>query len=302
MSIEILGIDLYHILSWFIVYSFVGWVWESCYVSIKNRRWVNRGFINGPFVTIYGVGAVLIYVILRPLEGNLIGLYFGGMALATALEYVTGVLMEMIFHTNWWDYSAKRFNFQGKICLGSSIAWGFFTLALFYIFQPPVAYLVDLVSREQGVFLVKTWLIVYAVDFGFSTAAAFDLKGKLQKLDSVKEELLDFLKESKLYEGVEELRDRAEDYRMELERHRFSEISEEKKKKFYELLERLGESDGNLRDRKQQVVERYDEMIRRYGEIRKSFGSISKRHIKAYPNLISKKDRLIRYKKNRKQR
>ena len=140
MSFEILGVDLYHILSWFIVYSFMGWIWESCYVSAKSKKWVNRGFVSGPFVTIYGVGAVTVYVILRPVAGNILELYFAGVAVATILEYVTGVLMEAIFHTNWWDYSDKKFNFQGKICLGSSVAWGFFTLILFYVFQSETLY------------------------------------------------------------------------------------------------------------------------------------------------------------------
>ena len=70
LSFEILGVDLYHILSWFIVYSFMGWIWESCYVSAKSKKWVNRGFVSGPFVTIYGVGAVTVYVILRPVAGT----------------------------------------------------------------------------------------------------------------------------------------------------------------------------------------------------------------------------------------
>ncbi len=138
MGFEILGVDLYHILSWFIVYSFMGWIWESCYVSAKSKKWVNRGFVSGPFVTIYGVGAVTVYVILRPVAGNILELYFAGVAVATILEYVAGVLMEAVFHANWWDYSNKKFNFQGKICLGSSVAWGFFTLILFYVFQPVV--------------------------------------------------------------------------------------------------------------------------------------------------------------------
>lgn len=154
MSFEILGVDLYHILSWFIVYSFMGWIWESCYVSAKSKKWVNRGFVSGPFVTIYGVGAVTVYVILRPVAGNILELYFAGVAVATILEYVTGVLMEAIFHTNWWDYSGKKFNFQGKICLGSSVAWGFFTLILFYIFQPFVGNLVEMVPRKTGIVLV----------------------------------------------------------------------------------------------------------------------------------------------------
>ena len=76
MSFEILGVDLYHILSWFIVYSFMGWIWESCYVSAKSKKWVNRGFVSGPFVTIYGVGAVTVYVILRPVAAKHPGTLF----------------------------------------------------------------------------------------------------------------------------------------------------------------------------------------------------------------------------------
>lgn len=109
------------------------------------------------------------------------GTLFCRVAVATILEYVTGVLMEAIFHTNWWDYSDKKFNFQGKICLGSSVAWGFFTLILFYIFQPFVGNLVEMVPRKTGIVLVYVWLAGYTVDFAFSAAAAFDLRNKMKK-------------------------------------------------------------------------------------------------------------------------
>ena len=124
---KILGVDLYHVLAWFWLYSFCGWIWESSYVSIRQKKLVNRGFVNGPLLTLYGTGAVMVYLILRPFEANVWALYFGGVIVATVLEYVTGVLMETIFHAHWWDYSNQKFNFQGKICLSSSIAWGFFT-------------------------------------------------------------------------------------------------------------------------------------------------------------------------------
>lgn len=121
---KILGVDLYHVLAWFWLYSFCGWIWESSYVSIRQKKLVNRGFVNGPLLTLYGTGAVMVYLILRPFEANVWALYFGGVIVATVLEYVTGVLMETIFHAHWWDYSNQKFNFQGKICLSSSIAWG----------------------------------------------------------------------------------------------------------------------------------------------------------------------------------
>ena len=278
MSFEILGVDLYHILSWFIVYSFMGWIWESCYVSAKSKKWVNRGFVSGPFVTIYGVGAVTVYVILRPVAGNILELYFAGVAVATILEYVTGVLMEAIFHTNWWDYSDKKFNFQGKICLGSSVAWGFFTLILFYIFQP-------------------------FVGFAFSAAAAFDLRNKMKKLDVVWDEFQENLRDTKLYEVAEEARAKAEVYRMGLPVGKWNDMIEERKKLFRETVERYSANDSRLLETKDNILGKYEEFVQKYGDVKKSIRHISRRHLRAYPNMVSsfERRRRLTLKKNRKQ-
>ena len=85
-SLTIRGIDMYHLVSWFFIYSFLGWLWETCYVSAKEGEWVNRDFINGPFCTIYGCGALAVYLVLYPFQENLLILYFGGVIVATALE------------------------------------------------------------------------------------------------------------------------------------------------------------------------------------------------------------------------
>lgn len=198
MSRQILGVQLYNILAWFYIYSFFGWIWESLYVSAKNRKWVNRGFVRGPLVTIYGVGAVTVYLVLKPLQGYPVGLYFGGVLTATLLEYVTGVLMEAIFHTNWWDYSDKKFNFQGKICLGSSIAWGFFSLVLFYVLQPFVEWLVTLADIRIGIGLVTAVTVLYAVDFGFAWASAINWRKKLHSLKWNMERFEDFIEKNGL--------------------------------------------------------------------------------------------------------
>lgn len=187
-SLSILGIDFYHLINWFILYSFFGWLWETCYVSAKRRKYVNRGFINGPFCTIYGCGAVSVYVILKPVSGNLLWLYLGGVVVATVLEYITAVLMEMIFHTSWWDYSDDKFNFQGHICMRASLGWGFFTVLLFRVFQPVVEYVVALYPVFVGEIGVCVIGVVYAVDFGFSAAAAFSIQEKLPAIEAAMEQ------------------------------------------------------------------------------------------------------------------
>ena len=187
-DLTVCGIDFYHLMNWLIIYSFFGWVWETCYVSVKSGKFVNRGFINGPLCTIYGFGAVSVYVILRPFSDNLLYLYLGGVVVATALEYVTAVLMESIFHTSWWDYSDNKFNFQGRICLGASLGWGAFTVILFKVLHPLVESIVILYPVYVGEIGICVIGVGYVVDFAFSAAAAFHIHEKLPVIEAAMEQ------------------------------------------------------------------------------------------------------------------
>ena len=187
-NLTVCGIDFYHLMNWLIIYSFFGWVWETCYVSVKSGKFVNRGFINGPLCTIYGFGAVSVYMILRPFSDNLLYLYLGGVVVATALEYVTAVLMESIFHTSWWDYSDNKFNFQGRICLGASLGWGAFTVILFKVLHPLVESIVILYPVYVGEIGICVIGVGYVVDFAFSAAAAFRIQEKLPVIEAAMEQ------------------------------------------------------------------------------------------------------------------
>lgn len=187
-NLTVCGIDFYHLMNWLIIYSFFGLVWETCYVSVKSGKFVNRGFINGPLCTIYGFGAVSVYVILRPFSDNLLYLYLGGVVVATALEYVTAVLMESIFHTSWWDYSDNKFNFQGRICLGASLGWGAFTVILFKVLHPLVESIVILYPVYVGEIGICVIGVGYVVDFAFSAAAAFRIQEKLPVIEAAMEQ------------------------------------------------------------------------------------------------------------------
>ena len=129
----------------FFFYCFCGWVWESCYVSAKQRHWVNRGFLHGPLLPIYGSGAIIILFATLPVADNFWLVYFLGMLAATALEYVVGAVMEQLFKVRYWDYTKQPFNLHGYICLTSSIAWGFFSDLLIYVIHlhHPVLSLLD---------------------------------------------------------------------------------------------------------------------------------------------------------------
>ena len=108
----------------FFLYSFLGWIWESGYVSLREKRWMNRGFLNGPLLPIYGFGAVFILLFTLPVAANPLLVFLMGMAGATLLEYVTGSFLENTFHVRYWDYSMYRWNLHGHICLAASLCWG----------------------------------------------------------------------------------------------------------------------------------------------------------------------------------
>lgn len=166
----------------FFFYCFCGWLWESCYVSAKERRWVNRGFLEGPILPIYGSGAILILFTTLPVERSLPLIWLFGMFSATLLEYVTGAVMERLFSVRYWDYSAQPFNLHGYICLTSSIAWGFFSVFLVRFLHPPVGRLLSTFPS----FLVDPCaclLVVCAtVDTVRSVQAALDLREILTRL------------------------------------------------------------------------------------------------------------------------
>ena len=131
----------YNMIQWlafFYFYCFFGWCFESTYVSIRKRQWVNRGFMRGALLPLYGSGAIMMLVISMPFQDNILLTFIAGVIGATILEYFTGVCMEAMFQIRYWDYSNQPFNFQGHICLSSSIAWGFLTILMTKVIHKPI--------------------------------------------------------------------------------------------------------------------------------------------------------------------
>jgi uncharacterized membrane protein len=173
----------------FFFYCFCGWVWESCYVSIRQRRWVNRGFLYGPLLPIYGFGAILVLLVTLPVEDNLYLVWLLGMIAATVLEYVTGAVMERLFKVRYWDYSNRKFNLNGHICLICSIAWGFFSILLVRYIHPPIGRLLTRVPDFLVDPLALLLTIAGTVDTVKSFQAAMDLRETLTRLTEENEAL-----------------------------------------------------------------------------------------------------------------
>lgn len=161
----IFGNDVYYVLLWFLAYSIIGWMMESVYMSICNRKLTNRGFSRGPLCPIYGVGALTVYFLLSPYSNNKILLFFLGAILATAVEWVTAGIMKRIFGGIWWDYTDKPFNYKGILCLESTLAWGMFTVILFGPLHKFVDGIVKAIPFRVGQIIGTLLILAYIVDF-----------------------------------------------------------------------------------------------------------------------------------------
>ena len=176
-------------LAFFYIYCFLGWCFESSYVSIKEHRLVNRGFLRGPAIPIYGFGAVTMLFVSYPYKDALLACFISGMIGATTLEYFTGSVMEQLFKVRYWDYSDQKFNYNGYICLSSSIVWGLFTILLDHVFHHFVLNLLSPFSDNAITIIVIIATAVFSFDAINSVRAALSLASALEAMHKVRKNL-----------------------------------------------------------------------------------------------------------------
>lgn len=188
-------------LLFFFIYCFLGWCWESAYVSARKRQWVNRGFLKGPFLPIYGSGALAVLIATLPVRAYPALVYVFGLLGATLLELVTGICMESLFHVRYWDYSSQKFNYKGHICLSSSIAWGFFSLAMIYGFHRPIERMVlGFPYWFTNVFSFVLTAVV-AADFAVSFKTAMELRDILDGMERIRDEMKKLQRRAEIIEA-----------------------------------------------------------------------------------------------------
>jgi len=236
-------------LLFFFIYCFLGWCWESAYVSVRKKHWVNRGFLKGPFLPIYGSGALAVLVATLPVRGYPVLVYVFGLIGATLLELVTGICMERLFHVRYWDYSNQKFNFKGHICLSSSVAWGFFSLAMIYGFHKPIENLVWGLPNWMTDISALILTAVVAGDFAVSFKTAMELRDILDGMERVKEEMRRMQRRAEIIEAF--LADSAE------------KKSEEFRTGIQERKEDVMDELRQIREKQQIYVERMKDGIRR---------------------------------------
>lgn len=177
----------------FAVYSLIGWACESAYCSAEARRWINRGFLAGPFCPIYAVGAGFLLLTFRrvlalpqvtrdTLPGHMALVFAVGTVVTTAVEYGSALLLEGLFHARWWDYSHCRFNFKGRICLTNSLLFGLLSTALVYFLEPAVSLMLAALPRPLLPWLAGAFAVYFCADAGFTVASVLNLNQRLEAL------------------------------------------------------------------------------------------------------------------------
>ena len=294
----------------FYLYCFLGWCFESTVVSVQQRHFVNRGFLRGPMLPIYGFGATILLHVSLPLYNRPAALFLASMAAATVFEYAVGVIMEKLFKVKYWDYSEHRFQFQGRICLQSSLCWGFLGLILARVIHPPVEWIVAGLPFVLLIVVDILFTAAFAGDVAVSVRTALDLAKLLEELDELRAQgaqLRQELSESALVrltnlsyrvdEARGEFAERMDDAREKLGDMResagdaYDQLTETAKVQLTNLSYRVDEARGEFAEKaddvKEQIRARLDELRCRFDTRADSLGRTRKSMLRGNPTARS---------------
>ncbi len=173
----------------FIIYSFIGWLVEVIQVLIKEKKFVNRGFLIGPYCPIYGVGGIAINLLLKKYMDDPIILFFMSIIICSILEYFTSYIMEKLFKTRWWDYSNYKFNINGRICLETMWAFGLLACLVIYFVNRPIIYVLELIPQILFNIIFYILLVIFLIDNIISFKIISNVKSTVKsiKKDSTEE-------------------------------------------------------------------------------------------------------------------
>ena len=270
----------YQWMAFFYIYCVLGWIWETSYVSVCKRKFVNRGFLHGPVIPIYGCGAVMMLLVTQPVQESLVLTYLAGMAGATLLELVTGWAMERLFKVRYWDYSHHKIQFGGYICLTSSLFWGVLTVLLVRVLHAPIERLVLGLPARLVMAAVAVFTILFVWDVIVSVREALDMRRLLVAAEKLREDMERLQRElsQRMEQQRHELAQRMDQQKAELaqrvdqQRAEFAQRMDQSREDF---SARLDERRAELADRLAQLRQQNEE---RLAELRDARSRLRRRH------------------------
>lgn len=306
--------NFYELVWIFIIYAFIGWCTEVSYAALDRGIFVNRGFLNGPYCPIYGCGVVIVVAALTPLKDNLLILFAGSFLLTSILEYITGFILEKVFHNKWWDYSNKPFNLHGYVCLKFSIYWGLACTFIMDVLHPIIYKGITMIPHILGVVLLCIIMTGFAVDCGVTVSTILKFNKRLKVMDEMAAKIHKLSNEigENIYENVTNAVEKSEEFqetheelliKLSDKKDNLMEISASAKEKFAESTEAAREKYTEYKENRNaarlEKQREKEELERKYKELfaKKNFGF--KRLMKAFPDMTSREqnESLEKYKK-----
>lgn len=182
-------VTLSYMLVYFTLYSFIGWCIEVIYAGFMQHKFVNRGYLFGPFCPIYGFGTVFLFTLLDPIKNNILLLFICGTLLTSILEYFTGFMLEKLFHSSWWDYTDNKFNLKGRICLKYSLLWGAGSVIIVEFIHPFISNFITPIPIHYIILLFHVLVVYFAIDSILTTISVIQLESLLNQMNDISSEL-----------------------------------------------------------------------------------------------------------------
>ena len=176
---------MYEYLWFFIIYAFFGWCTEVAFAAVDLGKFVNRGFLNGPVCPVYGFGVAAVVSLLTPIQENKWMLFFGAVFVTTAIEFLTGWVLEIIFKQRWWDYSNLPFNIKGYVCLKFSVLWGLACLLVMEIVHPGITHFITAIPDKIGMVLLVAFYLVLFIDVFATAQTVLKMNKQLEEANKI---------------------------------------------------------------------------------------------------------------------
>mgnify|MGYP004558464435 FL=1 len=185
-------IEIYIML--FFIYSLAGWLVEMIPATIREKKFVDRGFLVGPYCPIYGCGVILITLLLQKYADDIVVTFFLSVIICGTLEYLTSYLMEKIFKARWWDYSNNKFNINGRICLETLVPFGIGGVLVLFVFNPFLEKIINLIPGLALHIVTGVLCVLFLIDCIVSFKIILNLKEMTKELKDNTAEISDKVK------------------------------------------------------------------------------------------------------------
>lgn len=244
------------LLALYYIYSVAGWIMETVSVSIQKRKFVDRGFLIGPYCPIYGTGVVAITVLLKKYSDDVVATFFMSIIICGILEYMTSYFMEKIFKARWWDYTNRKFNINGRVCLQNLVIFGILGTFIVFVANPFLIKYINMIPITTLHIILGIFSFIFLLDTIVSYKLIFELKDISRELKDNTIEISEKVKKRirswkiGLYRRFVRAFPRIKDY---VKYNRWEEIKKKIEESKEGIKEKIVESTSEIKEKIQQI-------------------------------------------------